>query len=224
MSRWIIERQGTGIERSGTGIERSGTGIERSGTGIERSGSGVERSGTGIRRFILTSCAIAIGFAGGVQAGEVSPHGSLQLVVNNGTVAVSWIFDESVFSGISNLEGSFANVALTEIALDRNRSSTQVAGTGSGVEVAGTGSGVEATKSGDINVFNPITVTLPASTGIAMEVTVGCGTARVAVLDTNSVEVVAFDRVQVIGDSMNCDDGFGSTFKSNPGADFRSTD
>ena len=48
MSRWTIEKDGTGIERSGTGIERSGTGIERSGTGIEKSGTGIERSEQGL--------------------------------------------------------------------------------------------------------------------------------------------------------------------------------
>ena len=47
MSRWTIEKSGTGIEKSGTGIEKSGTGIEKSGTGIEKSGTGIEKSGTG---------------------------------------------------------------------------------------------------------------------------------------------------------------------------------
>ena len=53
MSRWTIERSGTGIEKSGTGIEKSGTGIEKSGTGIEKSGTGIEKSGTGIRRGLM---------------------------------------------------------------------------------------------------------------------------------------------------------------------------
>ena len=50
MSRWIIEKDGTGIEKSGTGIEKAGTGIEKSGTGIEKSGTGIEKAGTGIEK------------------------------------------------------------------------------------------------------------------------------------------------------------------------------
>jgi len=103
MSRWIIEKDGTGIEKSGTGIEKSGTGIEKSGTGIEKSGTGIEKSGTGIEksgtgiRRILLACSFAfMAFAGGVQAGNINPAGSLQLVVSNNTVAVSWIIDGSV--------------------------------------------------------------------------------------------------------------------------------
>ena len=44
MSRWMIEKSGTGIEKAGTGIEKAGTGIEKSGTGIEKSGTGIEKS------------------------------------------------------------------------------------------------------------------------------------------------------------------------------------
>ena len=59
MSRWTIEKSGTGIEKSGTGIEKSGTGIEKSGTGIEKSGTGIEKSGTGIRRGLLACLLVA---------------------------------------------------------------------------------------------------------------------------------------------------------------------
>ncbi|MDH3789243.1 MAG: hypothetical protein OES53_11845, partial [Xanthomonadales bacterium] len=61
MSRWMIEKSGTGIEKAGTGIEKSGTGIEKSGTGIEKSGTGIEKSGTGIRHGLL-ACTLAVAF------------------------------------------------------------------------------------------------------------------------------------------------------------------
>ena len=67
MSRWMIEKSGTGIEKSGTGIEKSGTGIEKSGTGIEKSGTGIEKSGTGIRRVAMAMACSAVVFAGGIQ-------------------------------------------------------------------------------------------------------------------------------------------------------------
>ncbi len=108
MSRWMIEKDGTGIEKSGTGIERAGTGIEKSGTGvekagtgIEKSGTGIEKSGTGIRRGLLACSLAAIVSVGNVNAGNVDPAGSLQVVVQNNTVAVSWIIGDSVFSGVS---------------------------------------------------------------------------------------------------------------------------
>ena len=63
MSRWLIEKSGTGIEKSGTGIEKSGTGIEKSGTGIEKFGTGIEKSGTGIRQGLLVLALTAITFA-----------------------------------------------------------------------------------------------------------------------------------------------------------------
>jgi hypothetical protein len=73
MSRWIIEKDGTGIEKSGTGIEKSGTGIEKAGTGIEKSGTGIEKSGTGIRHGLLACSLAALVSAGNVSAGQVDP-------------------------------------------------------------------------------------------------------------------------------------------------------
>ena len=52
MSRWMIEKSGTGIEKAGTGIEKAGTGIEKAGTGIEKSGTGIEKSPL-IERFVF---------------------------------------------------------------------------------------------------------------------------------------------------------------------------
>ena len=119
MSRWIIEKDGTGIEKSGTGIEKAGTGIEKSGTGIEKSGTGIEKSGTGIekagtgiRRGMLACTLGAFLCAGSLQANAIDPAGSLQIVVSDNTVAVSWILDESVFSGVSTLDGSYASLRL----------------------------------------------------------------------------------------------------------------
>jgi len=141
MSRWTIEKDGTGIEKSGTGIEKSGTGIEKSGTGIEKSGTGIEKSGTGIRRSALACSLAALVLAGSVHAGNVEPAGSLQLVVQNNKVAVSWIIGESVFSGISSLSGSYANLMLTEVALGSQFSGLDVTGNGTGTLVTGNGTG-----------------------------------------------------------------------------------
>jgi hypothetical protein len=61
-----------------------------------------------------------------------------------------------------------------------------------------------------------------------MEVTVGCGTAGVSVVDDQSAQVVEFTNVPVLGGSSICGnsdaEGFGADFKSDPGGDFRSKD
>ncbi|MBT8053827.1 MAG: hypothetical protein KJN69_08030, partial [Gammaproteobacteria bacterium] len=143
MSRWMIEKSGTGIEKAGTGIEKSGTGIEKSGTGIEKSGTGIEKAGTGIRRGLLACTLAALTCAGSVQAGTVDPAGSLQIVVNNDKVAVSWIIGGSVFSGVSSLSGSYANLMLTEVALSNSGNGVEITGggTGSNTEITGGGTG-----------------------------------------------------------------------------------
>jgi hypothetical protein len=154
MSRWMIEKSGTGIEKSGTGIEKSGTGIEKAGTGIERSGTGIEKSGTGIRRGLLACTLAALTCAGNVQAGSVDPAGSLQIVVNNDTVAISWIIGDSVFSGISKLNGSYVDLMLTEVSLSSLAAAVEVTGTGTGTESStlvtgtGTGSSIKVTGTG----------------------------------------------------------------------------
>ena len=152
MFRWMIEKDGTGIEKSGTGIEKSGTGIEKSGTGIEKSGTGIEKSGTGIRRGLLACSMAAVVFAGNLHAGNIDPAGSLQLVVQNNKIAVSWIIGDSVFSGIASLEGSYANLMLTEVALSENVFDIEVTGGGTGSKIdvtgGGTGSKLEVTGGG----------------------------------------------------------------------------
>ena len=130
MSRWTIEKSGTGSEKAGTGIEKAGTGIEKSGTGIEKSGTGIEKSGTGIRRGLFACALGAVLCTGNIQAGSNNPAGSLQVVVQNDTVAVSWIIGESVFSGVSKLSGSYANLMLTEVALSGSFNAIEVTGNG----------------------------------------------------------------------------------------------
>jgi hypothetical protein len=143
MSRWNIEKDGTGIEKAGTGIEKSGTGIEKSGTGIEKSGTGIEKSGTGIRRGLIACTLAVLTFTGSVQAGTVDPEGSLQVVVHDNNVAVSWIIGDSVFSGVSTLNGSYANLMLTEVTLGSPRYGVTITGngTGSSKEITGNGTG-----------------------------------------------------------------------------------
>ena len=266
MSRWMIERNGTGIEKSGTGIERAGTGIEKSGTGvekagtgIEKSGTGIEKSGTGIRRGLMACSLAAIVSVGNVNAGNVDPAGSLQVVVQNNTVAVSWIIGDSVFSGVSSLTGSYANLMLTEIALNApsfdvevtgngTGSSTKVTGngtggslkvtgngtgsaiqvtgngTGSAVQVTGNGTGSSIMVTGNGTGSESITVTLPQGTGMSMEVSIGCGTASVAVVDDQFAQVAFFDNVQLIGNNGFCtssDRGYGSAFRAEPAGGFQ---
>ena len=132
MSRWTIEKSGTGIEKSGTGIEKSGTGIEKSGTGIEKSGTGIEKSGTGIRRGLMACTLATLTCAASIQAAPVDPAGSLQVVVNNDTVAVSWIIGDSVFSGVSSISGTYANLRLTEVAIGAPVYYVDVTGGGTG--------------------------------------------------------------------------------------------
>jgi hypothetical protein len=150
MTRWLIEKSGTGIEKSGTGIEKSGTGIEKSGTGIEKSGTGIEKSGTGIRQSFIALCVFAITFASQVSATEnLSPAGAMTLVVEDDQIAVSWIIDGSVFSGVSSLTGSFANLPLTEISSSPVRKSDlKVVGGGTGTDVVGGGTGTDVVGGG----------------------------------------------------------------------------
>jgi len=288
MSRWTIEKDGTGIEKSGTGVEKSGTGIEKSGTGIEKSGT---------QRYVF-ACAIAfISFAGNLQAGALSPSGSLQLVVDQDTIAVSWILDGSVFSGVSPLSGSFASLRLTEIALAPRTiavevtgggtgsatlvtgggtgsaaqvtgggtgsslqvtgggtggsmqvtgggtggqtqvtgggtglsvqvtgggtgSSTQVTGggTGSSTLVTGGGTGSSALVTGGGTGTEAIAITLPDGTGLAMNISLGCGSATIDVLDANFASVATFNNVNVVGNTGLCGGESGGRF-TNPGFD-----
>ena len=237
MSRWMIEKDGTGIEKSGTGIEKSGTGIEKSGTGVEKSGTGIVYAGNILRRALIACLVTFVVLAGNVQASDSNPSGTLLLVVQNNSVAISWILGDSIFSGISTLTGSSAVLMLTEVALDSTRSDwndegvnkPNVAGAGTGINVAGAGTGINVAGAGTgINVagagsgVDAITITLPQGTGMFMEVAVGCGYASVAVVDSDSTPVVTFENVRVIGDASFCDDGLGDSFANNSGADFRS--
>ena len=261
MSRWMIE-SGTGIEKSGTGIEKPGTGIEKSGTGIEKGGTGIEKSGTGIRRSFVTCALAGLLCTASVNAGNVDPSGTLQVVVQDNTVAVSWIIGESVFSGVSKLSGTYASLMLTEVALaapefdldvtgngtgsntkvtgNGTGSSTKVTGngtgsstdvtgngtgsstdvtgngtgsstdvtgngTGSSTDVTGNGTGSSIQVTGNGTGGEAITITLPQGTGMVMEISVGCGSAFVAVLDQSFAPIVEFNDVTVFGDASFCD-------------------
>jgi hypothetical protein len=57
---------------------------------------------------------------------------------------------------------------------------------------------------------------------MSMEVSLGCGSASVSVIDTNFTPIVEFSNVSVIGDTGLCGGaGFGNDFRANPGVDFR---
>ena len=202
MTRWFIEKSGTGIEKSGTGIEKSGTGIEKSGTGIEK-------SGTGIKNSMFTTTLLACVLASQVSANEIhKPIGNLQLVADqlSDTVAVSWIFDGSVFSGAATLQGSYANFPRTEVSVAPNSlqvvgggTGTEVVGGGTGKDVVGAGSGIEVVGGGTGTEVvgggtgsstlvvgggtgsEAIAITLPRGTGMHMEITMGCSSATVSV-------------------------------------------
>jgi len=156
MARWFIEKSGTGIEKSGTGIEKSGTGIEKAGTGIEKSGTGIEKSGTGIEKtgtgvFNLFLCAMLVtaAFSTSASTSSLAPEGLLQVVASENSVKVSWILEDSVFSGIAELNGSFANVVLTEVSLIENEETeAKTVGSGTGSKTVGSGTGSKTVGSG----------------------------------------------------------------------------
>ena len=141
MTRWTIEKSGTGIEKSGTGIEKSGTGIEKSGTGIEKSGTGIEKSGTGIRKGLLACSLAALAFTTQINAAEVRPEGFMQIAVDQGQVSVMWNIDGNTFVGKGSQTGTFSQVSLFELSINNNSSALDIAGGGTGIEIAGGGTG-----------------------------------------------------------------------------------
>jgi hypothetical protein len=74
------------------------------------------------------------------------------------------------------------------------------------VLVTGGGTGAEA-----------VVITLPDGTGMSMEVSMGCGSANVTVVDSNFAPVVQFTDVAVIGDAGFCDIGNYGGFSANFG-------
>jgi hypothetical protein len=68
-----------------------------------------------------------------------------------------------------------------------------------------------------------IAVTLPDGTGMSMEVSVGCGSASVSIIDSHYSPVVVFDNVSIVGGVGFChDNGTGADFRKSPGLDFGS--
>ena len=148
MFRWTIEKSGTGIEKSGTGIEKSGTGIEKSGTGIEKSGTGIEKSGTGIRKCFLACSLASLAFTTQISASEIRPEGFMQVAVDKGQVSVMWNIDGNTFIGKASQTGTFTQVSLFEISVNRNVSNVEIAGGGTGIEIAGGGTGTNTKNAG----------------------------------------------------------------------------
>ena len=235
MSRWLIEKSGTGIEKSGTGIEKSGTGIEKSGTGIEKSGTGIEKSGTGIKRLLFAVSLATISLATQVGASQIAPEGIAQVFVENGQVTVSWYFEGNLYAGTGNQEGFYANTGITNQTLVvGGGTGTEVVGGGTGTEVVGGGTGTEVVGGGTgIKVVGGGTGTevvgggtgtevvgggtgalvvgggtgsesITTATNLQFEVILGCQTASVSVLDSNSAEIVSFQDIQIIGETGLC--------------------
>ena len=102
-------------------------------------------------------------------------------------------------------------------------SAAQIAGSGSGsaAQIAGSGSGSQIFIAGSGSGAQAIAITLPDGTGMAMEVSMGCGSAKVSIVDSFSVPIVTFNSVKVIGGADFCGGGFGGGFTQNPGGDFR---
>jgi hypothetical protein len=248
MSRWTIEKSGTGIENSGTVIEKSGTGIEKSGTGIEKSGTGIEKSGTGIRKGLLACSLAALALTTHVSAAEFRPEGFMQVAVDQGQVSVMWNIDGNTFVGKGSQVGTFTQVSLFEISLNNNPSNIEIAGGGTGLQIAGGGTGLQIAGGGTgiqiagggtglqiagggtgIQIagggtgYDSIVITLPSGLGLELELSLGCNSAAVSVLDsTNLSEVVTFNNVPVMGDTGLCESnarqpvrGFGRTRTSN---------
>jgi hypothetical protein len=279
MSRWHIEKNGTGIEKSGTGIEKSGTGIEKSGTGIEKSGTGIEKSGTGIQRVLLACAIVATTFASQVNASEIRPEGLMSVTADQGQVSVMWNIDGNTFVGKGSQVGTFTQISLFELSVSNDSNmidiagggtgteiagggtgteiagggtgkeiagggtgveiagggtgveiagggtgieiagggtgveiagggtGTEIAGGGTGVEIAGGGTGTTIQIAGGGTGTESVFLTLPAGTGLEMEIILGCKTASVTVLDSSYAEVVSFTNIPVMGDTGMCVDG-----------------
>jgi hypothetical protein len=237
-------------------------------------------------------------FASNLQAGNLNPAGSLQLVVDQNTIAVSWIIDGSVFSGVALTSTSFTTLNLTEVSLGRPIDNTQVTGNGTGssvlvtgngtggsklvtgngtgssvlvtgngtggsklvtgngsgisvqvtgngtgasTQVTGNGTGISAQVTGNgtgssalvtgngtgstIMVTGSgtgteaIAINLPDGTGLAMEISLRCGSADVTVLDSSFAPVVMFENVSVVGDTGLCSGSSGAHLTA-PGYDF----
>jgi hypothetical protein len=112
--------------------------------------------------------------------------------------------------------------ANTEVTGTGTGSNTEVTGTGTGshTQVTGTGTGSKILVTGTGTGTEALTVTLPNGTGMSMEVSLGCGTAEVSILDEQGVPIVTFDDVSIIGKAAVCNLEFGTAFLTHPGKDF----
>ena len=217
--------------------------IEKSGTGIEKSGTGIEKSGTGIRKSLLALSLASIAFSAQINANELRPEGNLSVAIQNNSILVSWMIDGSIFSGVTALTGTSANLLLTEVSLAGNNqfldttgggtgkettgggTGTETTGGGTGIQTTGGGTGIQTTGGGTGGSIvlttgggtgqENIAITLPTNTGLEMEVTLDCQSASVSVLDSNYVEVVSFDNIVVMGDTGLCQSNSRKTGSNN---------
>ncbi|NNK98624.1 MAG: hypothetical protein HKO88_06215, partial [Xanthomonadales bacterium] len=96
----------------------------------------------------------------------------------------------------------------------------ETTGGGTGIETTGGGTGIYVLTTGGGTGQESIAVTLPTNTGLEMEVTLGCQTATVSILDSNFNEVVAFHNIQVIGNTGLCETGSETTRPAFGGGDY----
>ena len=66
---------------------------------IEKSGTGIEKSGTGIRKGLLALSMAAFAFTAQVNAAGIAPEGVMQVFVEDGQVTVSWYFEGALYTG-----------------------------------------------------------------------------------------------------------------------------
>jgi hypothetical protein len=80
-------------------------------------------------------------------------------------------------------------------------------GTGSSVQVTGGGTGSSILVTGGGTGSEAISITLPTGTGMSMEVSLGCDSAIVSIVDEYSAPIVTFENVQVVGSTGLCESG-----------------
>jgi hypothetical protein len=74
--------------------------------------------------------------------------------------------------------------------------------------VTGGGTGSSILVTGDVTGIEAVSITLPSGTGLGMEISLGCNSANVTIMDANNVSVARFENVNVIGNTGLCSGGF----------------
>jgi hypothetical protein len=116
----------------------------------------------------------------------------------------------------------------TDVTGGGTGSSTDVTGggTGSRTDVTGGGTGSSILVTGGGTGAEAISITLPDGTGMSMEVVLGCQAAGVSIVDENSIPIVTFHNVPVVGNTGLCDNNGseyrnGNFFKNPEGFDYK---